>query len=435
MSYKLVAAVFASGPLLKGRGLISADAHLLAALAGHLNDKTGRCDPGYGVLEEETIKSHSTVAVCLRALYGAGFIDWTERKKQDSKERATNLYRIPHRPDPKSPKDKFILTPDSVRDSDEISAKFDKWSKSRFRTRVVQISDEVVQNSDYRSPESGREQVIEPGTNREDNREVVVGGGEPTPAEVEAEDSSIPSTSEELDGNHDTSSVNLDKVSDTEQLSEATNPVCSFEKSEPPASSPASVAHVQALGEDPSALIEPGSNNDSKEPPNDAASPSSLEGEYEDEPDGTTHEETTHGSPSGALELALYYFVLLGSPVQLKGRSPVWMKIAFALLKSHSLADIKSAADYALGHRFWAPKMMRFDPLDPFEYFAMKIPELLSQIAAAQRARDHKSSKSVQQSEPRHGGHQATRKSKQQIVDDANDTTAEQLLRELGSNS
>jgi hypothetical protein len=112
------------------------------------------------------------------------------------------------------------------------------------------------------------------------------------------------------------------------------------------------------------------------------ASPSPLEPEYLDEPAQPANDtpEAPLGSTSvQARELATFYFTSLGSPPQLKGRWPAWEKEAATLLKSHSMSDAKSAATYALGHKFWQAKMMRFDPTDPFTYFCLKVPELLAQ--------------------------------------------------------
>jgi hypothetical protein len=448
MSYKLVAAVFAAGPLLKSRGLISADAHVLAVLAGHLNDETKRCDPGYGAVEEETIKSHSTIAVCLKALYGAGFIDWEVRKKSGSKENNTNFYKIPHKPDPKAPKDKFILTPWSVRDQDEINAKFAKSSKSRFRTvntksdnssesrfrtTVVQNSDQVVQISDYPSPESGREQVSEQVKNREDNIEVVGGVKAHRSDGVEVE-SLFFSTDEELAGEQDRDSMTVEMESVSDIFLESSGEPEDHEQTEErdsPTATYASVARVETPGEESSVFVNPGSSDSSEKPTSDPAPDPPDDQEYLAEPDPGPAQR----SPSSeARELAVYYYALLGKPPELKGRGKAWELTAATLLERYSPADVKSAAEYALNHqKFWRAKMMRFGPTDPFEYFMLKIPELLEQFATAQRA--GRAPKPATQ-EARHGQQTSTGKSAAELSREksraASDAAKQAIRRRYG---
>jgi hypothetical protein len=132
---------------------------------------------------------------------------------------------------------------------------------------------------------------------------------------------------------------------------------------------------------------------------------------------------------SPSIELARFYFERLGSPPELKGRIRAWVQEAAELLKTYPPADIYSAATYALNHQFWRPKMLRFGPTDPFTYFALKLPELIAQFRAAERGAVLKPD--PKRSEPPHGKNPTARKSKQQLVDDANQQGADKILREL----
>jgi hypothetical protein len=158
-----------------------------------------------------------------------------------------------------------------------------------------------------------------------------------------------------------------------------------------------------------------------------------LEAEYLDdhtaEPDGDASPVHPAGSPlTEAQELVRHFFGLIGRPAELKGRGKLWVTIATAMLTGHSLADLKGIADYAVGSNFWAPLLLQFEDRDPFVYFQLKLPKLLTQY----QGRKRHAQLPKQKSEARHGGKDSTRKTKRQLVAEQNRVNLEELERERG---
>jgi hypothetical protein len=223
--------------------------------------------------------------------------------------------------------------------------------------------------------DNGREtppiQQIDRRKTKTQDRSTVVGGG------VEARHS------EEVKEETESSFLPLDHQGLGEESAETINLSGQPEEGRPPAASHVSAAHVQDSEQAVDFSIDPGCAN-SSDISGDAPPPATA-----------------------ARQLAWYYFGLLGKPEQLRGRGVAWAKRAATLLDTYSLADVKSAAEYALNHeKFWRAKMMRFGPMDPFDYFATKLPELTEQLASAHRA--DRTRKPAKNSEAKHAGQETT---------------------------
>jgi hypothetical protein len=120
---------------------------------------------------------------------------------------------------------------------------------------------------------------------------------------------------------------------------------------------------------------------------------------------------------------------LLGKPGQLKGRGKAWQKEAAELLKTYApptstVRQPMHSTTTSGGQRCCG------SDTDPFTYFASKLPELLEQVRTAERGAVLKPD--PKRSESPHGKQKATaRKSKQQLVDDANQAGADKILRDV----
>jgi Helix-turn-helix domain len=147
VSFPIIAAIFKEWEMLQERHVGPTARFVLVALANRMNTKSGRCDPSYEELGQDTGFSRSAVASAIDELWHAGLIDWTVRKKIGSKENATNLYVIPRKSDPEDPQ-KVILQPANPRplsqeERDMREAKSDRRAaKAKFSNRTVDKSDE-----------------------------------------------------------------------------------------------------------------------------------------------------------------------------------------------------------------------------------------------------------------------------------------------------
>jgi hypothetical protein len=141
------------------------------------------------------------------------------------------------------------------------------------------------------------------------------------------------------------------------------------------------------------------------------------------------NEQSPPESRGAAAEFAEFYFNLIGSPSAFREMKN-WEAIASAMLKDNSLDDIRGAAEYALSHHFWQPKMLRFDR-DPFLYLQKALLELLKQYGGVKNARTFNDQHN-KKSEPHHGRKSPARKTKQQLLEEGNDAVSDRVLRKLG---
>jgi Helix-turn-helix domain len=451
VSFPIIAAIFAEWEMLQGRQVGPTARFVFLALANRMNKASGRCDPSYEALAQDTGFSRSAVSSALDGLWHAGLIDWTVRKKIGSKENDRNLYVIPNKPDPKDPKKKVKLQPAEPRPLSEkelelVTAKALRRAQAKSGNRTVNKSDESPVAGIGRVatgipiPATGKGRVAErlepgtqPGKKLDENGNVVGGGGAPT---IEGDGSPF-HFSVDVDGEGH-QGIDLSGDPDNDMGTRGTE--SSEVDGDPGEQQEGNTEPAEMSGE------HHGHNQDQ---PDYVDGDGVLSGEYETcpheqegetetaAPESRTAAPAAHapqprakGSPlNEATELARLYYVMLGSPPDLKGRGPAWVKEAAALLLTYPLTDITLAATYAINHHFWRPKMLRFGPTDPFTYFGSKLPELREQMATDERAAalkpDHKAS------EPHHGKKPTTRKSKQQLVDEANQAGADKILREL----
>jgi DNA-binding transcriptional MocR family regulator len=99
LSSKLIDAIYREQHLLTQ--LSPVDRSVLHALAHHMNDATGHCQPSNATLARDTGFSRNTVAQSLKTLQRVGFIDWSERRIPVSE--GSKLFTIRHALDPDDP--------------------------------------------------------------------------------------------------------------------------------------------------------------------------------------------------------------------------------------------------------------------------------------------------------------------------------------------
>jgi hypothetical protein len=434
MSLPIMAAICDSDDEQVARGLTAPQRYVFLRLANRMNHILGLCYPGFGQLAKDTGYSVSEVSDCIHGLWKAGYIDWQDRWKPNSVERDTNLYTIHYVPHPDDPEKRVMLAPMEMRTGNRVAPeRRKKPANPKHKKKVVLVEpvegigaggiggvyqqviqgiphggigstateDTVYQQVGHGIPPRRWKSGLEPGPNQEANRETtIVGGGGATPPIVEGDLSPLDSVGPEGTGSGD------DPV---EQGKGETQGI--------------DISPAQSAGERESAA-ESGAATGPGRP---------LEGEYMDDHPAEPAGDASHVRPAGspltdAQELVRHFFGLIGKPAALKDRGKRWVGIAGGMLADHSLTDLKGIADYAVGSNFWAPLLLQFEERDPFVYFQLKLPKLLTQY----QGRKRHAQLPKQKSEARHGGKDTTRKTKRQLIAEQNRANLEELERERG---
>jgi hypothetical protein len=322
--------------------------------------------------------------------------------------------------------------------------------------------DTVYQQMGHGIPPRRWKPGLEPGPNQEANRETtIVGGGGATPPIVEGDLSPLDSVGPEGTGSGDdpvgqgageTQGIDLSRGRDDEpagdrvvgggddalpQIVEGDALDYSFEGEEPDGMDLSGDPVEQGKGETQGIDISPAQSAGERESAAESGAATGpgrpLEGEYMDDHPAEPAGDASHVRPAGspltdAQELVRHFFGLIGKPAALKDRGKRWVGIASAMLADHSLTDLKGIVDYAVGSNFWAPLLLQFEDRDPFAYFQLKLPKLLTQY----RGRKRHAQLPKQKSEARHGGKDTTRKTKRQLIAEENRANLEELERERG---
>jgi len=440
VSFPIIAAIFAEWEMLQERQVGPTARFVFIALANRMNKKSGRCDPSYEELAQDTGLSRSAVASGVDDLWHAGLIDWRVQRKIGTKQNLSNRYVIPTKPDPQDPEKKVLLQPAeprplSQKEQDMATAKALRRAKAKSGCRTVNQADESpvagigIPATAIGIPAERLKPGTQPGKKLDENGNVVV----------------VVGSTEQGDGDlHFISTVDGEGHQGTDMSGDPDNDrgTMGTESSEVDGD-PGEQREGKTGGTD----ISGEHHHHNQDQPDYVDGDGVLSGEYETCPpqqEGereTAAPESRTAAPAAqptslveARELAKFYFESIGSPAQFKDRAKDWVKIALEMLGQNSLEDLKGAARYGLSHKkFWQPKLMQFDR-DPFGYFQRCLNSddpnsLLAQYRGLKNA--HALNQQHKKQEAPHGQKTTTGKSRQQARADSIRAAGEEAERAI----